>query len=407
VDLHRTPARLRSLSLLLLALGACSDDDAEPEGDKDGEGDGTASVYALANTVATQETATTYVHLLSTLDVKEKVGSKGGREYGGYATVAAQGGGVLVASAESPTVQRFEINDDLELEDGDEVDFGDYGVMSAGFYGNVFVNETKAYMNAGQINRVIWNPKEMTIEGEAPSSGIEAQDGEWTAFAAYDRGIGVSDGKVYQPFYFHDEDFYAIKENSKIVIYGADDAVEETLDIDCPGLDTVTKDEDGNMIFSTWAGTIPYRLTSDEAAKSCAVQIDAGGTKVAKTFRFEDFTDGRETAMYKYMKDGVGTVAVYDTEGLDLDGIDDPKTLNGMANWELWRVNIEEESAEPIEGLPKFSGGYYSFTIDNRTLVLLPSADLSSTSIYEVKTTGKATKLFETTGWTYQLAKVR
>lgn len=412
--------------LTLLAFGACSDDDA-PSKDHDddhskdetdagskadsgnaGDGKGTKSaVYALANTVTTADDATTYVHVLSSLDVKDRIEGDDAREYGGYATIAAQGGGLFISSAESPKIQRYTVGDDLKLTEGDEVDFSSYGLMNAAFYTNVFVSDTKAYMNRDQVERVVWSPKDMTIKGPAPDSGVDTKDGSLITFAAYDRGIAVSEGRVYQPFYFHDKDFYQVAPNSKIVIYGSDDKPEKTLDVDCPALDTVTKDADGNLIFSTWAGTVAYRLTGKDAAKSCAVQIDAGKTEVKETIHFEELTDGRETAMYRYMKDGIGTLAVYNTDDLDLDKVEEPLDLNQAARWELWRVDLEKKTAQPIGGLPKFSGGYYSFTIDGRTLVLLPSANLSSTTIYEVKPEGDAEELFETSGWTYQLLRVR
>ncbi|MET0388040.1 MAG: MxcI [Polyangiales bacterium] len=369
-----------------------------------GEGD---AIYGIANTVTAGDISTTYVHVLKSLEVEERIGSDNAREYGGFSTIAAHSGGLLVASAESPTVTRFEVADDLTLTEGDDVDFGEYGITNAGFFGNVFVDDTKAYMNLEQVDRVIWNPKDMTIQGEAPPSGIEPQEGGLTTFAAYDRGIAVSDGRVYQPFYFHDGDFYKVAPNSKIVIYGEDDAPETTLDVPCPALDTVTKDDDGNMIFSIWAGTVAYRLTDAEAPKSCAAVIAAGATEVSATIDLDALAEGRQTSMYRYMKDGIGTLAVYNTDGVNLENLDDPSSLNTAANWELWRVNLEEESAEKIEGLPKFGGGYYSFTIDGRTIVLLPTADLATTTAYEIDTEGSATKLFETTGWTYQLIKIR
>jgi hypothetical protein len=252
---RQPPAYL--LALTLAAFGACGDDAASEAGADSGTGEpggsggssaagtggrggsgGRGSVYALANTVATQDSATTYVHVVSSLDIKEKVGTRDAREYGKYATIAAQGGDLLIASDEEPVVQRFSVGSDLELTETAKLGFSEAGLSSAAFYRSVFISDEKAYFNVGEVERVLWT------SSLRPSAVCRSSRGVTTRRFAHRR------------------------------------------------------------------------------------------------------------------------------------------------------------SAEVL-------GGLLLVTIDDRTLVLLPSADLTATSVYEVKPEGDAEKLFETTGWTYQLIKVR
>lgn len=361
--------------------------------------------YAVAYTVFGEAQTMTYVNLLESLDVAA-VDPADASEHPGWATIAAAGGKLFVSSGEAPEITRYGIGAAGALVREGSVHFGQYGLASAPFYKNVFVGEGVAYMNLEQVDRVLWDPLGLTIAGTGEAPGVPEQRDGMNVFAAYDRGIAVRGGDVFQPFYWTDPDFHAYHPTSQIAVYGADHQLATLLDVPCPALDTVTEDEEGNLYFSIWSGTAAYRILDPEnAPQSCAVRIRAGERAVDAgwTRRFEELTGGRETAMFRYLADGVGIVAVLHHERITIAPDTHPWTINYGSNWKMWRVDLDAWTATPIDELPWFAGGYYSFEIDGRTLVLLPSADFASTRAYEVAVDGTVTPRFETPGWAYQL----
>jgi hypothetical protein len=103
---------------------------------------------------------------------------------------------------------------------------------------------------------------------------------------------------MFQPFFWHDADWYEFHQESQIGIYSREGALEALLDVPCPALQSATRDEAGNLYFTGMSDTIPYQLLEEgNSLERCVARIDAGEREVAEGWprRFEELTDGRPT----------------------------------------------------------------------------------------------------------------
>jgi hypothetical protein len=197
-----------SSSLFLLGAGAlgflsaCSDSATivnpgeEPAG-MAGGGNGlgpTNSAVMLVGQVYAFEGYNTYVGIFPEVPDGE-VDFRSFREFGN-ANVYTKAGYVFVE--EDGTVQRFSVNERLELVDGPRFSWLDFGVASINASYTVFVSEQRSYTFAPELGVVIvWNPDTMTLTGTLPLEMPERPAGMETF--AYD-GYVVGDKVFWNVF---------------------------------------------------------------------------------------------------------------------------------------------------------------------------------------------------------------
>ncbi|NMO15610.1 MxcI [Pyxidicoccus fallax] len=404
--LRRLAAASTSTLLLASVSTGCGDDDKKP-----GPGAGEGPVYSLATTVSSQAGSATYVSVFDSLDVTS-LDLEQAREHSGFATVGAVDGMLFVAAGESPQITRYNVTSDGKLEEAGRLSFANYGLTSAPFYHNHFVDSSTAYMQLEEAKRIVWDPTAMTITGTQEAPGLASEREGLVVRASFDRGVVArEDGYSFQPFYWTDGVYYDFLPSSQIAVYShADDSLEKLIDAPCPGLDVATRDEEGNIYFSNWvfSAAAPV-LKKDTAPATCVVRINKGATDIDAgwTRSLSAMVEGRQTAAFRYLANGVGVVAVFDADKAEINEQSDRTVITGGNHWKLWRVNLRTNTAAPVEGLDFIAGGYYAFTIEGRTFLLLPTADYAKTAVWELGVDGAAVKRFETLGWAYQFVKVR
>lgn len=250
----------------------------------------------------------------------------------------------------------------------------------------------------------------MTIVGTGDAPGVPAQRDGNDVVAAFDRAIPVRDGHVFQPFYWPDADYYYFYPASQIAVYSAaDDSLVDVLEAPCAGLDVATRDDEGNLYVSNWVFSVAAAELEEDGQQNCAVRIPAGETAIDAdwTRSLSEITGGRPTAALRYVGDGVYTLAVFHEELTETGEATTADAFGLGANWKLWTVNLDDMTGAPVEGIERMAGGYYSFTFDGRTFVLLPDADYLNTEVYELLADGSAVLRFSAQGWIYQFVKIR
>ncbi|TQF11178.1 MxcI [Myxococcus llanfairpwllgwyngyllgogerychwyrndrobwllllantysiliogogogochensis] len=404
--LRRLATASAATSLLLTtALVGCGDDDEKTPGPSDTK----EPVYSLATSVFSQAGSATYVSVFNSLDVTALDLTKA-REHSGFATIGAVDGMLFVGAGEAPEVSRYTVKDDGTLEDAGRISFANYGLATSPLYFNQFVDSTSAYMSLEESRRILWNPSTMEISGPAEVPGVVREREDLVVKTGYDRARVVRGEYVFQSFYWTDGSYFNFLPTSQIAIYSkADDSLVKLLDAPCPGLDVATQDEAGNIYFSNWVFSSAAPVLKETAPATCMVRIKAGAQEIDTTFTrsLSSMVGGRQTAAFRYLGNGTGVVAVFHDENLTIDENTKATDITSGLHWKLWRVNLEAGTASPIEELGFIAGGYYSFTLDGRTFLLLPTADYSKTAIWELGVSGAPVKRFETLGWAYQFVKVR
>jgi hypothetical protein len=401
-----TASAATSLLLSSALVGCGDDDDKTPPDPTPTE----KPAYSLATTVSQTNGAVTYVSLFDSLDITSLDLTKAS-EHSGYATIGAVEGQLFVGDGEKPEISRFTVGDDGSLVAAGRISFANYGfTASAPLYLNQFVDSTRAYMSLEESRRVVWNPTTMQISGTADAPGLVREREGLVVKTGFDRARVTRGNDVFQAFYWTDGNYFDFLPTSQIAVYSkANDSLVKLLDAPCPGLDVETQDEAGNLYFSNWVFSSAAPLLKDGAPDTCVVRIKAGETELdaAWTRSLSSLVGGRQTAAFRYLGNDVGVVAVFHHENVDITPTTAPGVITGGLHWKLWRVNLASNTATPIDELGFIAGGYYAFTLEGRTFLLLPTADYARTAVWELGVSGTPVKRFEVQGWAYQFLQVR
>jgi hypothetical protein len=410
--------------LIAASLGALAGCSAEDDGSSKAAGLDVEPVYALVAHVWSDDGPTGYVALTNTLEVEE-VSLTEAREFSGYASVAVANGQLLVnPSAEDPTIERYRITDALDwVSAGTALSFLNEGPDQVGFYKQYRRGDREALVDVDVVGRVVWDPLEFSIQGAAPDVVLPMQRDGLDLFANLNRTYFVFDGDVLQPFSYHDQDWFRWSPDTEIVVYGAlDREPKDILHVACPGLDSITRDEQGNTYLATWEysaltplmGTGPapcvVRLTPEN-------QIDLGWNPDLR-----DLTGGREIVNFRYVGHGKAIAAVLHDEeyGDDYDfstlaeNVDDFWAFSSQFH-RLWMFDLDARTAVPVEGIDDFefvNPWFFHAAMDGRTFVFLGEGSANNnnpptTVIYELDGAGHAERRFEVEGGVVQWLRVR
>ena len=405
--LRRLVTATTATLLLSSALVGCDTEEAPATPTPDAGTPG--PMYALATSTFSQAGSATYVGVFDSLDTQGFDLAKA-REASGFATIGAVDGMLFVGGGEAPEVTRYQVGADGSLQENGKVSFANYGLSSAALYHNTFVSPTTSYLHLEETKRVVWNPSTMQIVGTADAPGLQRERNGLVVRAGFDRASVARDGHVFHAFSWSDGTYYDFLPSSQIAVYSAATGnLVKLLDAPCPGLDVATQDEAGNIYFSNWVFSAAKPAMENGANATCAVRIKAGELELdtAWTRSLNTLVGGRQTAAFRYLGNGVGLVAALDKESIPAGTEVKATTITGGSHWRLWRVSLTGGTAAPVEGLDLIAGGYYAFTLDGRTFLLLPSSDYAKTAVWELGVNGAALRRFETLGWAYQFVKVR
>lgn len=366
----------------LVACGGDDDGDANGGGGAPDAGTTLPPAYVLMSGVQSQEGTNSYISILSSLD-KQEIDYSKAREIPNWGDAAVHNGKVFVASGDKPTITRYTVDANRNLvDDGGLIDFAAYGVTSTAFWNVIWVSPEKAYMTNGvrdgQAVYVIWNPVTMRITGTMPQPQLEAREGLKVYPGFADRSHVIRDGKLYHPYYWANEDYSRFAPDSRIAVYDLNsDKLITTLSANCAGLDVGTRDEAGNMYFSTWTGRVGLALTRG-AEPPCGVKVPAGSESVdeAWTKPWTGLTMGRQGAALRYDAAGTALLSVFHNERIPYDSSTDPFMLVGTENWRIWRVNLSTLQATPIESVDFNSGASLYSRIGDANYVLVPRREL-------------------------------
>lgn len=380
-------------ALALSALAGCSDG-----------GDGTgaaAATYTLSSVVFSPESSSTYISLLDSLDVPDVDFGKA-RELLGTADIWWHEGSLFVSDGTALTITKYALKDG-QLVAGDQVSFADYGLTSLGFWLNTFVARDKAYLVSSTAEYVIWNPDTMEITGSVPLPSLAARQG-LKPFAAYaDRAAVLRDGRLYLPLYYTDETFFQFDAGSSIVVLDTvSDEVVDIIEAPCPGLDFATRDERGNVYFSSWIFA-PGGATVLEQPATCVVELAAGEDSVSKLFDVADVTEGQQGGALRYLGDGKALISVLHGERSESD---DPAVVAYGPNWRFWLYDLAEGAATELSDIDWNAGAACDAVIAGEPHLLVPAGDYTSTQLYRLGADGSATARLQSKGWSLRLFDV-
>lgn len=402
--------RLRVLAglglFLLFLLAGCGDSDEGPGAGNGGDG----ARFAIPTEIfgADFASSTSYVPLAASLDV-ERVAIDQARELNGRATMAVIGNWVFLASSTAPIIERFRATASGALEADGRLSFANHGVpeyFAIDDWGATVVNAQKAYLfNGTDGSHVVWNPTTLEITGEIPGPGV-GRDGYQLESIAVVRGTRMY--RVFTLLNYDTWEFLAAPQYLAVYDVEADKLLEVVEETRCPQLySRPFIDEAGDIYFSNFIWTPVLSLTGSYP-KSCALRVKNGADTFDPDFQlsFADLTGGRPGGILRYLGDGKALLDVFHAERATIDAATDAQELANSTNWRLWSVDLNGKTGAPLDGFDFKAAGYQDVHVDGRSFLMVPNADYSETTSYEVAN-GLVNRRFKIQGNSYFMARVR
>jgi hypothetical protein len=372
------------------------------------EGGGTAR-FPTSSVVLGQDTSTTYLSLLRSLE-NQAVDLDGAREFAGWSDLWVHDDKVFMTEGSTPSLTRYSVTDRGELVEDGRLSFLNYGAESAGFWTNLFVSPSKAYLFIIKDRLVVtWNPTSLEITGTFSLPGLPDRGGQTLQVPSSDRSSVVRGNRAYVPTLWANWKDYALSEDSVILVIDTTrDQLVGTIPVPCPDINVATVDEQANIYFSNWVFSVAPTLL-EQKARACAVRVKDGSDQLDPTWSltFANVTNGREAAALRFIGAGQALMSVFHHERVQLDRTIDRYALVESANWSFWTIDLGTLEAKPVEGIGWHAGGFYSTRIDHRSFLFVPSADYSSTVAYEMFPDGATERRWDTRGWATRLFKLR
>lgn len=369
-----------------------------------------APLYVVANEIYTGDESTSYVTVLSSLDIDELDLDEAVEFPGGRATITTRAGWVFVAPPTSPEIRRFRVTETGRLEADGVVSFLNYGIDAIALdeWGNTFISDTKAYVhNLVDGTSVIWDPSEMIINGEVDVSGFELVRPD---LGDLNGGSGVARGnRLFRTVFWSNWEEQQTSEAQYLAVYDtdADKLIALEAETRCPGLSNlVSQDEAGNAYFSNWIWNVGETILRD-APPSCVLKLPADSEHFDPDFRLDyaSLTQGREGAVFSYLADGRGVMSIFYEEQSPVSAETTPNDLVSVPAWKVWSVDLNGEAA-PLVGLDWMLGAVTPLQLDGRSLLMVPGEDWSIIHVHEI-VDGQALPRFDIPGWSYQFLKVQ
>lgn len=379
---------------LIVALGASACGDDETSGD--------AGRLVLGTLVFGTGETTSYVSLLADLGPQE-VDLATATEISGLADVWVHEGDVFVTDSQMLTMTKYAIEDGLLVEEG-VVGFAAYGLTAFGFSQNVFVSGTKAYMQNGVAELIVWNPETMMITGtiDVPDLGQEAGLEPFTGYT--DRSSAIRDGRLYLAYYYTDATYFAFAPVSKIIVVDtATDAVVDTIDAPCPGIDHATIADDGTIYFSAWIFA-PGGAAALEQPATCVFAVpETGAPSVA--FTVNELLPGLEGGVFRAIGGGRALLSALDRSHAP-EGSEASVIAYGD-NWRFYVYEFASGTATRVESLDWNGGAQYTYEIEDEAYMLVAKGDYTETTICALGDGSTPTPIFTSPGWSIRLFDAR
>jgi hypothetical protein len=417
--------------------------DAGDAGASDAGGDDADSsdkdrVYLYKVNVYHPDGTSAYALLRDTIDFEITVDDLDtAREFPGYTGMGVFSGDVVSADSESPFATKWRITEDRQWEQvGEPLNFGQYFMSESDglnfHWQAVRGDDVYLFYGAERTSRAHWNVKDWRILDAYEDTNLPTKAGYELGNPGNRSNLRDFKGAVVWPFTLENDETGAAPK-SYLAVYDPDTHAESAvIESSCPRIQQATKDEEGNLYFSTFSNDPSFAFYGDAAA-NCVVKVTPDG-ELDETFGNQDFrdaTDGGILVGFRYLKDGKGVASVAHPDRLpefDPDGPFDPEVAckiwicddkPDQFDKTLWDVHVIDLAAGTSKIVTGWKEGeepwYYTiyYPLDNRIFLnsqIVPNGEWADVynGMYELDVeTAKVTRLGQTVGDLQEVLRVR
>lgn len=430
----RTRKSIGTLSLILTLLAAsaaiaCASDESEPdrgagaEGGAGGtgndepltEGGGggetvTASTFVIGTRVWDDTTTTSYFNVVSSLEQGTKVPRSQAIEMPGAAKLYAIAGigWFGLGGGEAPTITRYGLDEDGQLEEQASINMLSYGVQS--LWDSLYVvSDTKVYYpDRDNKQLIVINPQEMRIEG-AVALPETAREGFLSLYGYTPllRGNKLIFSVGWFDWNVNDE---VLGETGLVVLDTESDTVDR-FDVEerCGGITTGVTTSAGDTYFvsSALAG-VAHRL-GRQPTTPCALRLKADDDAFDPEFLVElSELTGSEVAGEPIPASGDELfLRVFEESEATFSEESATWELTGQAAWYWWRWNVETGEASLVSELEPSTSDVLWFNVDGRVFGSQTTEDYSKTTLIELTAEGGPRAALTAPGFLHAVARVR
>lgn len=411
-----------ALAALALAAAACSDETTvlgapeapgEPPADMDdSDPDDQGSAFLIGGLVAGVDTYSLYVSAVPEIPSGDFDYSRSLEINAGDSYVYTSGGAVFVWEGESLRMRRFELTDDLELEEGPTLGFSN---EVPGASNHVFISATRAYSLSTDLDRVIiWNPEAMEITGSIEVPLLERPAG-MTSFAYWGRADIVGDRVIWEIVSSDDEAGVAYPGTTlAIASTTSDDPVIIIEDDRCTGGGGGLADARGDYYVRSGAMWGRYAALGEGAAdvRTCVLRLNAGDDAFDPDYLvdFRDLTGSYVNYPWFHVTGSQYVAHVWPSEAPLPANLDEFYASDAATLYEQRLVDIDAQTSEPypyLEGASLISSD--EFKIDGVSYYQLSESGYvegGSTDVVELHPDGVVQR-FHVLGSLWAFARIR
>jgi hypothetical protein len=315
-------------------------------------------LYLVKTTDWSTDDGTTLLFLTDSLNSDTKFNAEDALAISGYHYVAVNESGddedsaFYLAVDNTPTLQRYVVNDEGKVELDKELDFSAQGITDARNAmraGKIFSADKGYFIDQVTMQVVVFNPTEMTFTTTIDLSEYAEVDypNRWAIFPVIDGD------RVVIPITFYGSDWSAAALSKLVIIDTTTDTVTVDSSTLCGSVSGSAVDAAGNVYWATSADVaVSYKLDPVNAAFApCMIRMKSGaeGWDDGYYVNMTDLTDNDRPAYGVTTGDGYkGYTLVYSDEATPLTA----ENARGAAKQSVWEFSSFDLEA-PFAGVTK------------------------------------------------------
>jgi hypothetical protein len=399
-----TKTRLSLLSTLLAV--ACGDNTEPPDMMKEGE---TAPAFAVGTRVWDDSSATSYFNVVESLEAGTTVDTMRAIEAAGSAKLFSLGslGWFAIGGGEAPTISRYEVDSNNELQRRETISLQNYGVKS--LWETVYViSPTKAYYpdrDNGQL--IVWNPTAMTITGAIDLPQTD-RDG-FLALYGY-TPVLRGDQLLFTVGWFDWTTNDEVQAETGLVVIDTTTDTVARFDVDdrCGGITTGVEVANGDVYFASSAlAAAAYKLGRLTSAP-CVLRVRAGETAFDASYHVQLDTLASGALAGEPVSGGADRIFLRTFDEGAAQIPPEPATwdVTGLLAWRWLAWDVGANSTAEVTSLPASTADVVWFEVEGKTYGAQTTADYSSTTLIDL-TAATPTTALTAPGFIHGVARIR